>query len=199
MGGIAFEYAPGATPLDPDEAEDLIPAHITTQGQLNAWELANIVDGRRWALNPRRRSGGELLSEGFVRVLHERMFDKTWRWAGNYRATEKSIGAPPEQIAVRLHNLLEDVRAQIGFGTYAPDEIAARFHHRLVAVHPFPNGNGRHARLMTDLLLRQLGRDLFTWGAADLAAEGDVRRRYIDALRLADARDYSALLAFVRS
>lgn len=197
--GIAFRYPTGATPLDPDEAEGLMPEHIATQGQLNEWELANIVEGERWAFNPRARNRPELLSPEFMQLLHKRMLGRTWRWAGIIRKTEKNIGTSPELIAVRLRDLCRDVQAQIEYRTWPPDEIAARFHHRLVSIHPFANGNGRHARLMTDLLLVSLGRERFTWGAGSLAAEGEVRRRYIDALRSADGRDYAALFEFVRS
>jgi len=197
--GVAFQYSPGATPLDPDEAEGLIPEHVATQGQLNEWELANIVEGERWAFNPRGRNRPELLSSEFMELLHKRMFDRTWRWAGTFRKTEKNIGVAPEQITVRLRDLCRDVQAQIEYKIWLPDEIAARFHHRLVSIHLFANGNGRHARLMTDLLLVRLGQERFTWGAGNLVAEGGVRRRYIDALRMADGKDYAALFAFVRS
>lgn len=197
--GVVFEYAPGATPLDPDEAEGLIPKHVATQGQLNEWELANIVEGEQWAFNPRGRNRPELLSLDFMQLLHKRMLGRTWRWAGTFRKTEKNIGVAPDQIAVRLQDLCRDVQAQIEYKTWPPDEIAARFHHRLVSIHPFANGNGRHARLMTDLLLAKLGQDRFTWGAGNLVAEGEVRQLYLNALRAADGRDYAPLFAFVRS
>lgn len=197
--GVAFRYPPGATPLDPNEAEGLIPEHIATQGQLNEWELANIVEAERWAFNPRARNRLDLLSPEFMQLLHQRMLGRTWRWAGILRKTEKNIGVAPEQIAERLRNLCKDVQAQIEYRSWPPDEIAARFHHRLVSIHPFANGNGRHARLMTDLLLVRSGQERFTWGAGSLVAEGEVRQRYIDALRSADVRDYTALFAFVRS
>ena len=134
-----------------------------------------------------------------MQLLHKRMFDRTWRWAGGFRKTEKNIGVAPEQIALRLRDLCGDAQAQIEYKTWSPDEIAARFHHRLVSIHPFANGNGRHARLMADLLLLRLGQERFTWGAGNLLAEGEVRQRYIDALRSADGRDYAALFTFVRS
>jgi Fic-DOC domain mobile mystery protein B len=197
--GLAFNYPPGATPLDPEEAEALIPLHITTQGQLNEWELANILEGRKWAFSPRRLANTDLLSLDFMQTLHERMFNQTWKWAGSFRRTEKNIGVAPEQIAMHLRNLCEDVKMQIEHRSWPPDEIATRFHHRLVSIHPFPNGNGRHSRLMADLLLStRLGLEPFTWGADDLVAEGAVRTRYIEALRLADMRKYTALLEFVR-
>jgi len=193
---VNFHYPIGATPLDPDEAEGLIPAHITTQADLNAWEQANIIEGERWAARQKKR---DILDEGFVRELHRRMFDKTWRWAGTFRNSNKNIGADWPQIAMQLRNMLDDTRYQFEHATFQPDELALRFHHRLVSIHPYPNGNGRHARLMADLLIQKLGQARFTWGSSNLVDEGDTRRQYIDALRAADRHDLSLLLAFARS
>lgn len=193
---INFDYAPGATPLDPDEAAGLIPSHIATHAQLNEWEMANIVQGERWAFSRKHKN---LLELDFVRSLHKRMFGDTWRWAGSFRTTEKNIGIDPLQIQPALRNLFEDVKAQLEFGSYPLVEIAARFSHRLVAIHPFANGNGRLSRTYADLLLVQHGARRFSWGADNLVAEGEVRQRYLDALRAADRRDYALLFAFVRS
>ena len=186
----------GATPLDPDESAGLIPRHISTQAQLNEWEQANILDGVQWALRQVRR---ELLDEQFLRQLHQRMFGRTWHWAGQYRQSDKNIGVDHRQIQVRLRDLLEDVRTQIGYRAYGADELALRFHHRLVWIHPFANGNGRHARLAADLLVARLGQPAFTWGGASLVAAGDVRQAYLAALRSADGRDLDPLLRFARS
>jgi len=187
----------GATPLDPDESAGLVPGHIATREQLDEWEADNILAGERWAARAAGRRA--ILDDAFVRELHRRMFDRTWKWAGTYRATEKNIGVAPERIAVELRNLLEDTKARLS-GKVAPlDEIGARFHHRLVSIHPFANGNGRHARLMTDLLLAANGAAPFTWGQGDLVHAGEVRERYLAALRAADARDFAPLIAFVRS
>jgi len=96
--------------------------------------------------------------------------------------------------------LCDDVRYWIANETFEADEIAARFHHRLVQIHLFPNGNGRHARLMADILLEQfLGRPPFTWGSANLANTGDDRKRYIESLAAADKGDYTLLMEVVRS
>ena len=92
-----------------------------------------------------------------------------------------------------------DVRYQIEHTSYPPDEIAVRFHHRLVAIHPFPNGNGRHARLMADLLVERLGQPRFTWGSRSLVDASTTRQAYIAALQAADARNYAPLLVFSRS
>jgi len=194
--GLNLEYPSGATPLGPDEAEGLIPRHIVTHGQLNEWEMRNILDGERWAFGRRHK---DLLSSEFARRLHKRMFGESWRWAGTYRATEKNIGVDPAQIAPMLKDLCADAEAQLKYRSYSLDELAARFHHRLVWIHPFPNGNGRFSRTMTDLLLVANDAARFTWGAGNLISESDTRQRYLDALRAADAKDYGPLLAFVRS
>jgi len=194
---MAFEldYPPGATPLDADERASLIPGHIATQGDLNEWEQLNILQGERRARSQRR----EILDEQFLRRLHHEMFGETWRWAGRFRTSDKNIGVDWLRIGVEVKNLLDDVRYQLEHGGIPADEIAIRFHHRLVAIHPFPNGNGRHARLMADLLAERLGRPRFTWGSASLVDANDARQRYIAALRAADSRDIAPLLAFARS
>jgi len=194
---LSFDYPPGATPLDPDEAAGLIPSHITTHGQLNEWELVNIVEGERWAFSRKQKN---LLSIEFVHRLHKRMFGDTWRWAGTFRSTEKNIGIDPARIQPVLLDLFKDVVTQLEHKSYSLDEIAARFSHRLVSIHPFANGNGRLSRTMADLLLVQQSAERFSWGALkNIVTEGDTRQAYLDALRAADARDYAPLLAFVRS
>lgn len=184
-----------ATPLQAEEREQLIPTYITTRAELNAAEQAGILNADRWAFARRR----DVLDESVLRALHKRMFGATWRWAGRFRTTARNIGIDAVQIEIQLHQLLGDVRYWVEHETFAPDEIAVRFHHRLVAIHPFPNGNGRHARLAADLLALRLGRPRFTWGSADLVALPETRRRYVEALRAADRHDIGLLLAFARS
>ena len=187
-------HAPGATPLDPDEIAGLIPGFVTTQEELNLVESENILEAEAWLAGARRF---DVLDDGFARALHKRMFGKTWRWAGHYRSTEKNIGIAPENVAVALRDLMADVRAQIESQAWPVPEIAARFHHRLTRIHAFANGNGRHARLMTDLLMRQCGWPPFTWGRGDLVHAGDERTAYIAALHSADQGDFAGLLAFL--
>lgn len=194
--GLGGAHAPGATPLDPNEVEGLLPSHITTQEELNEFEQDNVGRAATW-LDSRRR--GDVLSESFVRELHKRMFDKTWRWAGSFRKTERNLGVAPEQIAPELRNLLDDTRYWLEHVTYPLDEAAVRFHHRLVSIHCFANGNGRHARLITEVLLASAGAVPFNWGRGDLVRAGDARDRYLAALRSADGGDLSALMTFVRS
>ena len=186
----------GATPLDPDESAGLLAGHIATREQLDEWEAENILEGERWAAGAAKRR--DILDDAFLRELHRRMFGRTWKWAGTYRSTERNIGVAPARIAEEVRQLLENTRAQIAGKVAAIDEVAARFHHRLVWIHPFPNGNGRHARLLTDLLLAANGAEPFTWGRGDLEHAGEARERYLAALRAADARDFAPLLAFVR-
>jgi Fic-DOC domain mobile mystery protein B len=143
---------------------------------------------------------GDLLDEGFLRELHRRMFGEVWRWAGKYRETPRNIGVDANRIRTDIAQAIDDARFWVANGTYEPDEIAVRYSHRLVAIHPFPNGNGRHSRMMADALLRSLGQAVFTWGSGgSLVAANEVRARYWAALRAADQGDYSLLLAFVRS
>ena len=193
---IALDYPPGATPLDPDEAAGLIPSHIANHGQLNEWEMVNILEAEQWAFGRRHKN---LLENDFVCRLHKRMFGNTWRWAGKFRTTEKNIGVDPARIQPFLRDLCEDAKTQLEFASYPLEEIAARFSHRLVSVHPFANGNGRLSRTIADLLLVQHGASRFTWGAGNLIADGEVRQRYLAALRAADGKDYGLLLAFVRT
>lgn len=190
-----IDYPLGATPLDADELASLVPGHITTQGELNEWEQANIVQGDQWARKQRKK----ILNDAFVRQLHKQMFGETWRWAGEFRKSNKNIGIDWPKVSVELRKMLDDVHYQIEHSSFPPDEIAVRFHHRLVAIHPFPNGNGRHARLMADLLVKHLGQPRFTWGSRSLVDAGETRQAYIAALQAADARDYEPLLDFARS
>lgn len=192
---INLDYPSGATPLDADELASLIPGHITTQGELNEWEQLNIVHGEAWARKQRK----EIINEAFLRQLHQQMFSETWKWAGDLRKSDKTIGVDWLKISIELRKLLDDAHYQIEHASYVPDEIAVRFHHRLVAIHPFPNGNGRHARLMADLLVERLGQPRFTWGSRSLVDASATRQAYIAALQAADARNYAPLLAFARS
>ena len=185
------------TPLAPEELADLIPS-LATKEELNEWERENILRAREWAIRD-RTSPTDMASDGYVRKVHSKMFDQTWKWAGQYRRTEKNIGIAAYQIREQLAALLGDVRYWIEHGTFPPDEIAVRFHHRLVVIHPFPNGNGRHARLIADLLAIKLGRTAFTWGATDLVKPGEARAGYLDAIRAADKDDIQPLIAFARS
>jgi len=194
---IEFNYPQGASPLDPNEIEGLIPTHITTRAEVNRWEQDNINEALAW-IEDRRPE--DILNEPFMKLLHKKMFSNVWRWAGKLRQSEKNIGVPRHRISIEVKQLCGDVTYWIENKTFAADEIATRFHHRLVSIHLFPNGNGRHARLMADMLLENvLRKPRFTWGNADLIYSGDDRKRYIEALIAADRGEYKQLLEFVRS
>ncbi len=192
-----LENPKGTTPIGPDEAEGLLLTHITTRGELDRWEQDNIVEAMLWLEKTKPKN---LLNEDFVRNLHRRMFGNVWKWAGQFRKSDKNIGGPWWRVSTDLKNLCEDARFWTDLRKEPPDEIAVRYHHRLVSIHPFPNGNGRHARLMTDLLLENiLDHPRFTWGSTDLFKAGGPRERYIAALHAADELNYQLLLEFVRS
>jgi Fic-DOC domain mobile mystery protein B len=184
-----------ATPLSREEREGLLLSYITLRGELNDAEQSNILEAEDWAFARKR----DVLDERVLNNLHKRMFGSVWRWAGQFRTTEKNIGVHHVRIAPDLRQLLGDCRYQLEQESYPSDEIAARFHHRLVCIHPYSNGNGRHARLATDLLLASTGRPRFTWGSANLIDAGETRQRYVAALRAADRHEIGPLLDFVRS
>ena len=185
----------GATPLTPEEREGLIPSHVTLRRELNELEQQNILEADAWAFARRR----DPLKESFGRSLHSRMLGNVWSWAGEYRKTNKNIGVDRELIRVRIPEALDNFRYWVEHETFPPDEIAARFHHSLVHIHPFPNGNGRWSRMMGDVLAVRLGRPHFTWGSKNLNTASDTRRTYIETLRAADRHDYTKLTPFARS
>lgn len=189
-------YQPNdATPLTPDETDGLIPTHVMTRDELNALEQENILAAEQWVWQRRR----DVLSESFLKRLHKRMYKNVWRWAGDYRQTDKNIGVKVWFIQSELHNAIEDAKYQIEQKTFSSDEIAVRFHHRLVAIHPFSNGNGRWSRLAADLLIRNLGDERFSWGSKNLQIVSETRAAYISALRAADNYDIEPLLLFARA
>lgn len=200
MPKLKVSYPKGATPIDLDELKDLIPDFISTMSELNQVEQTNISDGFLWA---GKQNLEDILTASFVFKLHEKMFDQVWKWAGQKRRTNKNIGVMKEHILNDLGELLKQTQYWIQHQTFSDDEIAARFHHRLVQIHIFPNGNGRHARLLTDLLLTKRGCPKFTWGskgaASSIEVEGKTREKYIAALRQGDRNDFTDLIAFARS
>lgn len=184
------------TPLEAEEREQLIPTYITTRAELNEAEQVNITQASLWL---RRARNVDVLDDAFLRDLHKRMFGEVWKWAGQYRKTPRNIGIDAYRIPMAVRELVQDARYWVDNGTYPPDEIAIRFSHRLVSIHPFPNGNGRHSRLVADLLAMELGQPRFTWGRANLVDPGETRRAYVAALRAADGGEIEPLLAFARS
>lgn len=184
------------TPLTPDERAGLVLTYITTRQELNGAEQANISDADRWAFTRKR----QVLDVPFLRRLHKRMLGKVWAWAGEFSGeANRRIDVDHWLIEPELRALIDNVHYWIEHRTYAPDEIALRFHHKLTWIHAFPNGNGRHARLAADLLAVALGRPAFTWGSKSLVETSELRDRYVAALRAADDHDLQPLLDFARS
>jgi len=191
----------GATPLEEEDLIDLIPEFVATRGDLNIVEFDNITKTMPWALDQARRGGPTLvLDYTFLFALHRRMFEDVWRWAGTQRQRVTNIGVEPSQIPPQTKQALDDATYWHENDVFDEDERAARIHQRLVAVHPFRNGNGRCTRLVADLYLTAIDQPMFTWGSGGtLEEDSDARRCYLDALHAADGDDYAPLIAFARA
>jgi len=192
-----IEYEKDATPLEPDEIKGLKLSHITSRGQLDFWEAQNISQAQIWARGLRHK---DFFTPQFLCTVHKKMFADIWVWAGKYRKTEKNLGVLPHLIETEVYALCEEANGWLPYNAYGPDEFAARFHHRLVAIRPFSNGNGRHSRVVADLILEKIfGKPPFSWGGKNLVEATKTRQAYIQSLKDADDHDYSRLLSFVRS
>lgn len=193
------EGPPGSTPLTPDDLAGLLPTWLATQRDLNEAEQANVERAVRWAFTGRRpvKHVGDLLTVTFSAELHERMFGDVWRWAGQHRKVQTNIGVDAHLIGPSMKQAFDDARFWTEHGTYPVEEIAVRLHHRLVAIHPYPNGNGRQTRMLADVYLDVLGENRLSWGGGgDLVRETDQRDEYLAALRSADAHEIAPLLQF---
>jgi Fic-DOC domain mobile mystery protein B len=199
--GLEIEYIDGQTPLDEEEKEGLLLPFITTRGELDEAKQRNVEEAMLWLTQRRKRfTVAEILTEQFICELHRKMFSGVWRWAGTFRTSEKNIGVLPYLIGVRLRALLEDCLYWVNNETYSPDEIAVRFKDRIVAIHCFANGNGRHSRLIADVIVdKMFAQEVFSWGGNRLIKAGELRAAYLLALRKADQHDYPELLEFARS
>jgi Fic-DOC domain mobile mystery protein B len=197
--GLKLEYIEGQTPLDEDEKEGLLIKTISTRGELDEFEQANIQEAIEWTMK-NKFTGREIISYDFILLVHKKMFDEVWEWAGTKRKTNKNIGVDKFQISTELKILFEDCTYWIDNKTFNPDEIAIRFSHRLVKIHIFPNGNGRHSRLMADIMISNFfNKSVFTWGRTDLSKGGGVRKRYLEAIYNADKGHMQPLIDFARS
>jgi Fic-DOC domain mobile mystery protein B len=197
--GLDVDYIDGQTPLDEDEKDGLLINTIATRGELDEFEQQNIEEAVQWTLE-RSFKPDTIFTEDFVRMVHKRMYANVWKWAGAFRNTNKNIGTDKWQISAELRNLLDDLSYWHQNNVYPPDEIALRFKHRLVSIHCFANGNGRHSRLMADIIIEKIYRKpVFTWGTTNLYNKSDARLAYLTALRSADKGDYSLLIDFARS
>jgi Fic-DOC domain mobile mystery protein B len=196
--GLILTYQEGQTPLDPEQINGLKIKTISTQQQLNEFEQTNINEALQW-LNSKRKIKA-VLSEEFMIQLHKRMLGMVWKWAGLFRKTETNIGIDWTRISMELRLLVDDANFWVEHQTYLPEEIAIRFKHRLVSIHCFPNGNGRHSRIMADLIaLHVYGLNKFSWGNSSLVDSSEQRKMYLNALKLADNGDFSQLIKFARS
>jgi Fic-DOC domain mobile mystery protein B len=193
-------HAPGATPLTAEDLQGLKIPSVKTHGELNEVEAANIIRGQEWALRARGARLPDMLSDAFVQRLHAAMFGEVWKWAGQYRQHDSNIGVPAHAIRPELRQVYDEARGWLEYKSYQPDELAVRLHYRVVTVHPFPNGNGRHARMLAHLVMvRHFGVEPLQWGGSLLRGADANRKAYLDALVAADRRDFAPLLAFARS
>ena len=196
--GLYLEYIDGQTPLDEDEKDGLLINSISTRGELDEFEQQNIESAIQWILT-RKFKNEQIFTEAFIQDLHKRMYGKVWSWAGKYRRTNKNIGVDKLQIPIDLKALLDDAMYWITNEVFPPDEVAIRFKHKLVSIHCFPNGNGRHSRLMADIIIEKIyNQPVFTWGGANSSNENDIRDKYLRAIKAADKGEFSLLLEFVR-
>ena len=197
--GLELEYTEAQTTLDEDEKDGILIRTISTRFELDEFERQNIERAIDWSMR-KRFSIDEILSEAFVKKLHKKMFDHTWRWAGEYRKTNKNIGVDKFRIGMELQSLLSDCRYWIENEVFSKDEIAIRFKHRMVNIHPFPNGNGRHSRLIADILIEHgFSGQIFSWGGNILTSKSKSRTKYLKALFAADLGDYTSLIQFARN
>lgn len=192
-----FEAIPGQTPLSPDDRAGLIPGHIQLRSELNEWEQTNIAKATQKYLMGRRTLA--LHESEILKRIHKDMFDETWKWAGKYRQTDTNLGKGWHQIPMEVKKCCDDFLYWDDNRTYAPAEIAVRLHHRLVVIHPFPNGNGRHARLVADIYLHQCKLPILSWGSCHLQTTSELRAQYISALQEADRGDFKKLLKFAEA
>ncbi len=189
-----FETDDNSTPLTEEEKMQLQAKWVTTRAELNELEAKGIAEAEIWLLKTKK----DILCEEFIKTLHKKMFGNVWKWAGMFRKTERNIGVVPYEIQPKLRILFDDIKFWITNKTFSEKEIAVRFHHRLVQIHPFPNGNGRISRIMADLLMRKSGQQSLNWGSDDLTKISELRKEYITALQAADRGNYKPLLNFVK-
>lgn len=197
--GLNLTYNDGQTPLDEDEKEGLLIKSIATRGELDEFEQQNIEDAIQWSLT-RKFKTDQILNEPFILALHKRMYGRVWSWSGEYRKTNKNIGVDKLEIPMALRSLIDDAAYWLEHNVYEPDEFAIRFKHRLVSIHCFPNGNGRHSRMIADIIIEKIYQlPSFSWGGASVSEEMNIRAQYLKAIRKADKGEFDLLLKFARS
>lgn len=197
--GLGFKYQKGQTPLDENEIDGLLLKTITTMGELNEFEQLNIEKAVEWTIH-NNFTRERILSEEFLKLLHKKMYGVVWRWAGQFRKSDKNIGICWTQIGIQLKILLDDTNFWIDNNTYTPTEVAIRFKHRIVSIHCFPNGNGRHSRMIADIIMESIfASDLFSWHQSNMVKEDNTRKKYINALKEADKGNIDPLIDFAKN
>ncbi len=196
--GLDLDFSEGQTPIDEDERDGLRIKAITTRGELDEFEQLGVEKAIAWTMG-RKPSVKQILTEEYIKELHKRMFADVWIWAGEFRTTNKNIGVDKFMIGTELRKLLADCQYWIEHTVFSADEIAVRLSHRIVSIHLFANGNGRHSRLLADILVSSgFGKPVFSWGRVNLTKEGEARAKYLLALKEADNQNYAPLLRFAR-
>lgn len=189
----------GATPLSPDDLLGLKLPHVQTRAQLNEIEAANILQGQNWVSSLKVLTLDDIFSRDFVIALHKNLFGDIWQWAGTFRLRELNIGVEPKNIPIDLHNFLEDAKCWLEFKHFSDLELSARIQHKLVQIHPFVNGNGRHARIFTDIVrVFLLNKKPLRWAKAKLEDMTTERAAYIAGLRKADGGDFSEMVDYLK-
>lgn len=197
--GLKFDYKYGQTPVDEEEKEGLKIKSITTQVELDEFEQLNIEKAVEWTIHTTLKAE-KILTEKFVKDLHKRMYGDVWKWAGEFRKTEKNLGIPWTQIGIEVKHLLDDTKYWIENQTFSPEETAIRFKHRIVSIHCFPNGNGRHSRLMADIIMESIfGNEVFSWHQSNMVKANKTRKQYIEALKEADQGNIVPLIEFAKN
>jgi len=197
--GLELQYTDRQTPLDDEEKEGLKIKSITTQGELDEFEQLNIEKAVEWTIHTNLKPE-RILTEKFIKDLHTKMYDDVWKWAGEFRKSDMNIGIKWTQIGIELKNLLDDTKYWIDNNTFSPEEISIRFKHRIVAIHCFPNGNGRHSRMMADIIMESIfGKEIFYWHKSNMVKADDTRKEYIAALRKADNGNINPLIEFAKN
>ncbi|MEM9896236.1 MAG: mobile mystery protein B [Bacteroidota bacterium] len=197
--GLELDYTHGQTPIEEEEKAELLIPTISTKKELDEFEQKNIEESMQWLLR-KKFTADQVFTEKFIKELHGRMFGHVWRWAGTFRLTQKNIGVDYWQISLSLKMLLDDAITWYKDSVFEPDELAIRFKHRLVSIHCFPNGNGRHSRLLADLIIEKIFTgEVFSWGSQNLSSLDGQRDLYIRSLKAADQQNIRQLISFARS
>ena len=189
----------GATPGG--DTSGLLLEHLSTTTARNAAETEAISRAYdKYVFRARRKKQGtEWLTDDFIRRVHADMLGTIWEWAGKYRQTKFNLGVDPHLIREQIKLFTEDFLYWNGTeSTMSVIEIAARIQHRLTNIHPFTNGNGRHARLITDIFLHSRKLPIPQWPQIQLMAQGnEIGEQYITAMKKADNGDINDLIQFI--